>query len=55
MKNKLDDILRMMAFVCLLVFAVMGAAGACEGNTEAAWAYVCAAAWVVIYLVMEEE
>lgn len=55
MKNKLDDILRMMAFVSLLVCAVFCVAEACLDNANAAMAYVLAATWVVIYLVMEEE
>lgn len=52
MKNKLDTVLRLLALVSLLVFAIAAAGQAITGNTAAAYAYCCAAAWAVIYLVM---
>lgn len=55
MKKTLDTVLRVMAFVSLFVFGIMAAAVAMEGNTQTAYAYLCAAAWAVIYLVMGEE
>ncbi len=55
MKGKLDAIIKALAFVSLLVFAIFGSGAAAEGNAQAAYAYVCAAAWAVIYLVMGED
>lgn len=55
MREKLDAVIKAVAFVCLLVFAIFGSGAAAEGNAQAAYAYVAAMAWVVIYLVMGEE
>lgn len=55
MKTKLDTVLKALALICLLVFAIAAAGHGIAGNTSAAYAYLCAAAWAVIYLVMEEE
>lgn len=55
MKTKLDTVLKALALICLLVFAIAAAGHGIAGNTAAAYAYLCAAAWAVIYLVMEEE
>lgn len=55
MKAKLDMILRALALICLLVFALAAGGQAIAGNTAAAYAYLCAAAWAVIYLVMEDD
>lgn len=54
MKAKLDAVLKALALICLLVFAIAAAGQGIAGNTAAAYAYLCAAAWAVIYLVMEE-
>lgn len=53
--RRLDTAIRVLAFVSLLGCALAGASQAANGNTDAAYAYVCAAAWVVIYLTMREE
>lgn len=55
MREKLDAIIKAVAFICLLVFAIFGSGAAAEGNVQAAYAYVAAMAWAVIYLVMGEE
>lgn len=53
--KKLDIVLRVIAFVSIFVFGIAAAANAIAYNNAAAHAYVCAAAWAVIYLVEREE
>lgn len=55
MKKTLDRVLRLLAMVSLGLFAVAAVIQAGTGNDSASYAYMCAAAWAVIYLVMRKE
>lgn len=52
MRKTLDLILLVLALGSLLIYAGAAINQNALGNTETAFAYCCAAAWVVIYLVM---